>query len=189
MHVRVAADRNGFGRLGCYLCIFTDGQSFIGNDRRAITECRPADSVNIRIRTDSYSPFSCYLCVGTEENGIIDFFTRINSDRFGIFTDSDGIICYFRVIFIAGFRSATDGNRVGTVCLRSTFLHAVLATNGNGTNPFGTCLIAESDGIHRRRFRIIPDTPCIVSRGFGLPTNSVCAVPPCFGIRTDGNRG
>ena len=98
-----------------------------------------------------------YRCVGTEENGIFNFFRRIIRDRFGIDTDGDGIICRCRVIFIAGFRSATDGNRVNAVRLRRLDIVIrliVVTADGNRTNPFGTCLIAKGDGTCRRRFRI-----------------------------------
>ena len=79
---------------------------------------------------------------------------RVFAVRSGFPPDSDAIIHRCRIIFIAGNRSATDGNRVTAVCLRSTFLHAVLATDGNRTECVGLCIITEGDGVRRRCFRI-----------------------------------
>ena len=82
---------------------------------------------------------------------------RVFAVRSGFPSDSDAIIHRCRIIFIAGFRSATDGNRVTAVRLRRLDIVVrliVVTADGNRTNPFGTCLIAEGDGSFRRRFRI-----------------------------------
>ena len=105
-----------------------------------------------------------YRCVGTEENGIFNFFRRIIRDRFGIDTDGDGIIRRCRVIFIADNRAAADGNRVTAVRLRSTVRPIMFTADGNRTESFGLCIITEGDGICRRRFRRVTHGDRVILR-------------------------
>ena len=113
---------------------------------------------------------------------------RVFAVRSGFPSDSDGIIHRYRIIFIAGHCPATDGNRVTAVRLRSTARRFVVTADGNRTESFGTCIITEGEGVHRRRFRRVPKAQGIFSRGFGAPADGDGLMPPRLGITPDGDR-
>ena len=97
---------------------------------------------------------------------------RIFTVRSGFPSDSDAIIHRCRILFITGNRAATDGNRVTAVRLRPFVRPIVVTADGNRTESFGTCIITEGDGVHRRCFRRVTHGDRVILRFAAQPDSN-----------------